>query len=104
MASRSTTDMAFQAIIIDDQGRVCADIPESACQQEPGNFFRHVGALALTKSADGLIDPKLVLSWLMTALGAPVALIGLLVPVREAGALLPQLVTAAYLRKLQRRK
>ncbi|WP_417612211.1 hypothetical protein [Parasphingorhabdus sp.] len=104
MASRTTTDMAFQAIVIDDEGRVCADIPESACQQEPGNFFRHVGALALTKSADGLVDPKLVLSWLMTALGAPVALVGLLVPVREAGALLPQLVTAGYLRKLPRRK
>jgi len=104
MARRSTTDQAFQAIVIDDEGRVCADIPESACQQEPGNFFKHVGALALTKSADGLVDPKLVLSWLMTALGAPVALIGLLVPVREAGALLPQLVTAGYLRTLPRRK
>lgn len=104
MASRTTTDMAFQAIVIDDEGRVCADIPESACQQEPGNFFKHVGALALTKSADGLVDPKLVLSWLMTALGAPVALIGLLVPVREAGALLPQLLTAGALRRLPRRK
>jgi len=104
MASRTTTQKAFQAITIDDQGRVCADIPESACNQEPGNFFKHVGALALTKSADGLVDPKLVLSWLMTSLGAPVALIGLLVPVREAGALLPQLLTAGYLRKLQRRK
>ena len=88
MASRSTTEKAFQAITIDDEGRVCADIPESACNQEPGNFFKHVGSLALTKSADGLIDPKLVLSWLMTSLGAPVALIGLLVPVREAGALI----------------
>ncbi len=104
MASRSTTEIAFQSIIIDDEGRACADIPESACQQEPGNFFRHVGSLALSKSADGLIDPKLVLSWLMTSLGAPVALIGLLVPVREAGALLPQLITAGYLRKLERRK
>ncbi len=104
MASKSTTQKAFQAITIDDEGRVCADIPESACNQEPGNFFKHVGSLALTKSADGLIDPKLVLSWLMTSLGAPVALIGLLVPVREAGALLPQLLTAGYLRKLQRRK
>lgn len=101
---RSTTEKAFQSIVIDDEGRACADIPDSACRQEPGNFFRHVGALALTKSADGLVDPKLVLSWLMTALGAPVALIGLLVPVREAGALLPQLLTAGYLRKLQRRK
>ena len=104
MASRSTTEKAFQAITIDDEGRVCADIPESACNQEPGNGFKHVGSLALTKSADGLIDPKLVLSWLMTSLGAPVALIGLLVPVREAGALLPQLLTAGFLRRLQRRK
>ncbi|CAO1649465.1 MFS transporter [Parasphingorhabdus sp. NYA22] len=104
MTSRSTTEKAFQSIIIDDEGRACADIPESACKQEPGNFFKHVGALALTKSADGLVDPKLVLSWLMTSLGAPVALIGLLVPVREAGALLPQLLTAGFLRKLPRRK
>jgi hypothetical protein len=104
MASRSTTEKAFQAIVIDDEGRACKDIPESACRQEPGNFFKHVASLALTKSADGLIDPKLVLSWLMTSLGAPVALIGLLVPVREAGALLPQLLTAGYLRRLQRRK
>ncbi len=102
--ARSTTEKAFQSIIIDDEGRACADIPESACRQEPGNFFKHVGALALTKSADGLVDPKLVLSWLMTSLGAPVALIGLLVPVREAGALLPQLLTAGFLRKLPRRK
>lgn len=104
MASRSTTERAFQSIIIDDEGRACADIPESACKQEPGNFFTHVGALALTKIADGLIDPKLVLSWLMTSLGAPIALIGLLVPVREAGALLPQLLTAGFLRRLPRRK
>ena len=104
VASRTTTEKAFQSIVIDDEGRVCADIPESACQQEPGNFFKHVGSLTLTKSADGLVDPKLVLSWLMTSLGAPVALIGLLVPVREAGALLPQLVTAGFLRRLPRRK
>ena len=104
VASRTTTEKAFQSIVIDDEGRVCADIPESACQQEPGNFFKHVGSLTLTKSADGLVDPKLVLSWLMASLGAPMALIGLLVPVREAGALLPQLVTAGFLRRLPRRK
>ena len=40
----------------------------------------------------------------MASLGAPMALIGLLVPVREAGALLPQLVTAGFLRRLPRRK
>ncbi|MEO1250915.1 MAG: MFS transporter [Pseudomonadota bacterium] len=96
-------DDAFTAIAIDDDGRACRDIPDSACKEEAGNFFTHAGALSLSKSADALIDPKLVLSWLMTALGAP-ALAGLLVPIRESGALLPQLFTAGALRRLPRRK
>ena len=95
---------AMQAVNIDDAGRVCKDIPESACREEGSNFIRHVAALGLTKCADGLIDPKLVLSWLITHLGAPAALVGLLVPIRESGALLPQLFTAGALRALPRRK
>ena len=97
-------DNAFEAVAIDDEGRACRDIPDSACKEEAGNFFTHAAALSLSKSADGLIDPKLVLSWLMTAIGAPAALVGLLVPIREAGALLPQLFTAGALRRLPRRK
>ncbi|NNU79733.1 MFS transporter [Halovulum dunhuangense] len=58
----------------------------------------HATSLGLTKLADGLIDPKLVLAWLMTALGAPAAMIGLLVPIREAGALLPQLFISGRIR------
>jgi len=54
----------------------------------------HVSSLVLTKTADGLIDPKLVLAWLLSAIGAPGYLIGVLVPVREAGSLLPQLLLA----------
>lgn len=95
---------ALQAVDIDDDGRACKDIPESACREETGNIFRHVVSLSLSKTADGLIDPKLVLSWLMTHLGAPVALVGFLVPIRESGALLPQLFTAGALRALPKRK
>ena len=72
--------------------------------KEAGNFLRHAASLAMTKTADGLIDPKLVLSWLLTHLGAGAFLIGLLVPVREAGSLLPQLFTAARIHALRRRK
>jgi hypothetical protein len=107
MAESASSDRlrsALEAIAIDDEGRACRDIPESACHEEAGNFFRHVGSLSLSKIADGLIDPKLVLSWLMLSLGAPAALVGLLVPIREAGALLPQLFTAGALRRLPRRK
>ncbi len=104
MTTTDWLDSAFEAIAIDDEGRACRDIPESACREEAGNFFTHVGALTLSKSADSLVDPKLVLSWLMTAIGAPAAMIGLLVPIREAGALLPQLFTAGALRRLAQRK
>ncbi|MCA8903220.1 MAG: MFS transporter, partial [Hyphomonas sp.] len=80
------------------------DITETARAHEPDNFFRHVTSLSASKVADGLIDPKLVLSWLLTALGAPAALLGLLVPIREAGALFPQMFTAGALQRLKRRK
>lgn len=64
----------------------------------------HVGSLTLTKIADGLIDPKLVLAWLLNALGAPGYIIGVLVPVREAGSLLPQLLLAQRIEAASERK
>ncbi|RIJ29470.1 MFS transporter [Henriciella algicola] len=102
--SETTVDKAYRMLTSDDDGRVCRDIPESACNDQPRNFITHIVSLGATKTADGLIDPKLVLSWLLTQLGAPAVYIGLLVPVRESGALLPQLLTAASLRRLAKRK
>ena len=94
----------YEILSSEDDGRVCKDIPDAACKEQPGNFMRHVVALGLTKTGDGLLDPKLVLSWLLTSLGAPAFIIGLLVPVREAGALLPQLVIAPTIRAQPIRK
>jgi len=71
---------------------------------EARNGMVHVVSLILTKTADALIDPKLVLAWLLTALSAPSATIGLLVPVREAGALLPQLAFARRVEASPERK
>lgn len=71
---------------------------------EARNGLVHVAALTLTKTADALVDPKLVLSWLLTALSAPGAMIGLLVPVREAGALLPQLALTRQVERSPKRK
>ena len=80
------------------------DISDTAREHEPDNFFRHITSLSASEIADGLIDPKLVLSWLLTALGAPAGLLGLLVPIREAGALFPQMFTAGALRQFKHRK
>ncbi|MFN7002910.1 MAG: MFS transporter [Roseinatronobacter sp.] len=104
MSPRNVVTLAYEALAAEDDGRSCRDIPDAACKAQPQNFLRHATALGLSKSADGLADPKLVLSWLMTHVGAPAALVGLLVPIREAGSLLPQLFTAARIRALPQRK
>lgn len=76
----------------------------SVRDREARNGMRHMVSLSMTKVADGLIDPKLVLSWLAGALGAPAAITGLLVPIREAGALLPQIALAGWVQSLRHRK
>lgn len=103
MAATPTHEL-YRILTDESDGRVCRDIPEEACDEQPGNFVKHVVSLAATKTGDGLADPKLVLSWLLGALGAPAWQVGLLVPIREAGALLPQLGIAAWIRARPRRK
>jgi hypothetical protein len=102
--AEDTKQAVYALLTSEDDGRVCRDIPEEACNEQPQNFLKHVVSLAATKTGDGLVDPKLVLSWLLTALGAPAYMIGLLVPLREAGALLPQLFIAAAIRRRPQRK
>lgn len=45
---------------------------------------------ALQSAGDQVVNAKTVLPWLLTATGAPAALAGLLVPLRESGSMLPQ--------------
>ncbi|MBQ0766572.1 MAG: MFS transporter, partial [Sulfitobacter litoralis] len=80
------------------------DLSPHAQEAEARNALRHIASLTMTKVADGLIDPKLMLSWLLTALGAPAVYAGALVPIREAGALLPQIVMAGWVQAMARRK
>jgi len=102
--ARTASEIIHQLLTAEDDGRVCRDIPEEACEEQPGNFVKHIASLTMTKSGDGLMNAKLTLAWLITALGAPTGMVGLLVPVREAGSLLPQLVTAGAIRSMPLRK
>ena len=102
--SGDTAAERVYALLTGEDGSDCRDIPEEACREQPQNFLRHVVSLAASKTGDGLADPKLVLSWLLGTLGASQLYIGLLVPVREAGALLPQMVTAGAIHALPQRK
>ncbi|MEX2465851.1 MAG: MFS transporter, partial [Gemmatimonadota bacterium] len=102
--THALTTRAYQVLTDEDEGRVCRDIPDAACREQPGNFVKHVVSLTATKTGDGLADPKLVLSWLLEALSAPAWQLGLLVPIRAAGSLLPQLAISAWIRQRPKRK
>lgn len=103
MASSIPEDL-YSRLVNEEDARVCRDISEEACVEVPRNFFLLVGSSFLTKLGDAVANPKTTLAWLMSVLGAPVALTGLLVPVRESGSLIPQLVIAAYVRGKPLRK
>lgn len=101
-------DLADRAYAIlsgdDDLDRACKAIPEAACTALPRNFLLNLANGAATKLAEQIASPGLVLAWLLGAIGAPVAFAGFLVPIRQAGALLPQLAAAARIRAAPRRK
>ncbi|MEJ2094473.1 MAG: MFS transporter, partial [Gammaproteobacteria bacterium] len=101
---KSQLDQIYNAITGDEDARVCKDIPDSACRHLPRNFFAYLCSNVLTKIADELASARLMLPWLLGSLGVPASFTGFLVPIREAGVLLPQLLVAAYIRRLAVRK
>lgn len=100
----SLTEDLYAKLVNEEDARVCREIPDKACREAPRNFFLLIGSYVLTKLGDAIANPKTTLTWMMDAIGAPVALTGLLVPVRESGSLIPQLVIAAFVRRQPVRK
>ena len=94
----------YRWVVKDDEEKLCKDVSEEACEVVPQNFARQVFASVASKTGDQLSAPGLILSWLLTALGSPSAALGMLVPVRESGSLLPQMFVAGVLRRYPIRK
>ncbi len=92
--------------LTDDDGhaRACDAISEDACHEAPRSFVLNASNGAATKLAEQIASPGLVLPWLLAAVGAPVAMVGWLEPIRRGGSLLPQLLVAAQLRARPVRK
>ncbi|MCB1722627.1 MAG: MFS transporter [Chromatiaceae bacterium] len=103
-ATHPALGQLYNLITGDEDARVCKDIPPESCDDQPRNFFAYLSANTLNKVADELSSSKLVLPWMFGALGAPAALAGFLVPIRESGVLLPQMAVAAYVRRMPRRQ
>lgn len=88
----------------EEDARVCKDISDEACHYTPVNYFLILSSNVLTKLGDTLSNPKTVLAWLMSYVQAPLFLISMIVPIRESGSMLPQIIIGSYIRKKAIRK
>ncbi|KZN13467.1 MFS transporter [Marinomonas sp. TW1] len=73
-------------------------------QNESDSVKKLVWSQLLINLGDALINPKVTLPWILQGVGVPVYLLGWLVPIRESGSLLPQLLMASYIRRVALRK
>ncbi len=108
MASRTPIEQGlgwlYDQVTGEEDARVCREIPDEACEDQPRNFFAYLLANVLNKISDELVSARLTLPWLFSVLGVPAVFVGFLVPIREAGVLLQQLLVAAYVRAMRKRK
>jgi MFS family permease len=100
----SRLERVYQALVNEEDARVCRDIEEEACRVVPGNFLLQVATQFFTKLGDAIANPKTVLAWMLSALGAPGVFTAFLVPIRESGSLIPQLMIASFVRQQPVRK
>jgi len=96
--SNPKMERLYRQLVNEEDARVCTDISDEACKVVPGNFLLQVLTQFLTKLGDAIANPKTVLAWLMSALGAPAVFTAFLVPIRESGSMIPQLIIAAWVR------
>ena len=94
----------YEKLLNEEDARVCKNISEDACKEVPGNFLLMIISSFFSQLGDAIANPKVVLPWVMETIHAPLYLIGFLVPIRESGSLIPQLLIASYIRLLPVRK
>ena len=98
-----TSDRLYSVLMSRDleaERRLPAEVRDDVSR----NGLRQVAAQTFQSSGDQTVNASTVLPWLFQALGVPPALVGLLVPIRESGSMLPQVfITPLVLRVRHRR-
>jgi hypothetical protein len=97
-------ERVYHGLVDDDEDHGYGELPDEVAEEVPGNALKQVAALTLQKVGDLVVDAKTVLSWLLVAVGAPAGFVGLLVPIRESGSMLPQVALVPWVRRLRSRK
>ena len=92
------------AALVKGSPEAAAAMPAEVRRDIAPNGLRQVLASALQSSGDQTVKASTVLPWLLAALGAPPALTGVLVPIRESGSMLPQAVLTPLVLRVHHRK
>lgn len=79
-------------------------LPDEVQREVPRNGLKLVAANTLQSSGDQTVSASTVLPWVLHVLGVPAALVGLLVPIRESGSMLPQAFLTPLVVRVRRRK
>jgi hypothetical protein len=94
----------YELLTDQEDARLCSDISEAACRDTPRSFTLILASYLLTKLGDAISNPKTTLAWLATSVGAPAFVLGMLVPIRESGSMLPQVFIGSVVRQMPIRK
>lgn len=100
----SFSEQIYETMFDETEDRSCRDISEAECHEAPNNFVLNVANGAATKLGEQLASPDITIPWMLSAFGVPPLFAGLLVPIRRAGSLLPQLAASGMIRRLPVRK
>lgn len=99
-----TKERLYRLITDEGEEQICDAISEEQCTDVPGNFLKNALSGFCSKLAEQLISPGVTLPWILSILGASSGLTGLLIPLKNAGSLLPQLAVSAKIRGYKKRK
>lgn len=98
MSSRATT--WYHRLVTPDRE---AEEGAGGTERVARNGLRQIAAQALQSAGDQVVNAKTVLPWILTGVGAPAALVALLVPIRESGSMLPQAALTPRVVRAERR-
>ena len=101
---KSTGKRIYSALVRSSSAADEGKSGDESSRNAAGNGLRIITASALQNAGDQVVSAGTVLPWLLTALGAPVGLVGLLVPIRESGSLLPQAMLSPLIQRREQRK
>lgn len=99
-----TKERLYDWITGEGEERACDAISEKQCTDVPKNFFLNAASGFCSKLAEQLVSPGVTLPWILNLAGASAGFTGLLVPLKNAGSLLPQILVSARIRSFAKRK